>query len=76
MAQQDQQHLHQQDAGLIKDPVFPQLWQLRLGSDPWPGNSICSGVAKKKEKKKTNKNKQGVPVVAQQLRTQLVSMRM
>ena len=27
-------------------------WQLCLRSDPWPGSSICRGVAKKKEKKK------------------------
>ena len=29
-----------------------QLWhrsQLCLGSDPWPGNSICRGVAKKEK---------------------------
>ena len=33
----------------VKDPALPQL-QLRprlwLRTDPWPGNSICHGVAK------------------------------
>ena len=29
----------------VKDLALPQL---RLGSDPWLGNSICCGVAKKK----------------------------
>ena len=36
-----------------KDPVLSQPWlglRLWLGSDPWPGNSICLGVAKKKRK--------------------------
>ena len=51
------------DAGLILDPaqwvkdlVLPQLQltsQLQLQSDPWPGNSICLGAAKKEEKKKS-----------------------
>ena len=50
------------DAGLIpgltqrvKDPALPLLRlrvQLWLGSDPWPGNSICHGTAKKEKKKK------------------------
>ena len=48
-----------QDTGSIpstwlKDPALTQLWcrsQLRLGSDPWPGNSICCQVAKKKKEK-------------------------
>ena len=34
----------------VKDLVLPQLWlrlQLLLGSNPWPGNSLCCGVAKK-----------------------------
>ena len=38
----------------VKDPVLMQLWlrsQLRLGSDPWPGNTISLGAAKKKKKK-------------------------
>ena len=48
------------DAGLIPGPVqwvknlpLLQLWlglQLQLGSDPWPGNSICHGTAKREEK--------------------------
>ena len=45
---------------VVKDPALPQLqlrlW-LRLGSDPWPGNSIYLEVAeseRKKEKKKKN----------------------
>ena len=36
----------------VKDPLLLQLcprWQLWLRSDPWPGNSICHGVAKKKK---------------------------
>ena len=40
----------------VKDPVLPQLWlrlQLRLRSDPWPGNSICCGAAKNGKKKKS-----------------------
>ena len=31
-------------AQYVKDPVLLKLWcrlQLQLGSDPWPGNSIC-----------------------------------
>ena len=41
----------------VKDLVLAQLWhrlQLWLGSDPWPGNFICHGAAKK-DKKKGNK---------------------
>ena len=51
-----------QDKGLIPHPAqwvknlaLPQLWlrlQLWLRSDPWPKNSICHGVAKKKKKSK------------------------
>ena len=38
----------------FKDPMLPHLHSLQLwfGSDPWPRNSICLGVAKK-EKKET-----------------------
>ena len=42
----------------IKDPVLLQLQfrlQLQLGSDPWPGNSVCCRVTKKEKKN-------GVPV--------------
>ena len=41
----------------LKDPAFQQLWhrsQLWLGSDPWPGNCICRGVAKKQGEKVTH----------------------
>ena len=34
----------------VKDPALLQPWcrlQLWLGSDPWPGNSICHRAAKK-----------------------------
>ena len=34
---------------------MPQLWlrsQLQLGSEPWPGNSICRWAAKKGKKKR------------------------
>ena len=50
------------DAGLIpdsaqwgKDLALSQLQhksKLWLGSDPWPGKSICQGVAKKEKKRK------------------------
>ena len=39
----------------VKDTALLQLWhrlQLRFGSDPWPGKSICCGAAKKEKKKK------------------------
>ena len=39
----------------FKDPGLLQLWhrlQLQLGSDPWPGNSLCCRAAKKEKKKK------------------------
>ena len=39
----------------VKDLVLLQLQrrsQLQLRSDPWPGNPICRGVAKKEKKKK------------------------
>ena len=38
----------------VKDPAWPQLQhrsQFQLGSDPWPRNSVCHGVAKKKKRK-------------------------
>ena len=43
----------------VKDLALPQLWprpQVWLKSSPWPGNSICHGVARnKKNKPKTLK---------------------
>ena len=39
-------------AQLVKDLAWLPLQlrsRLRLGSDPWPGNSICLGVAKKEK---------------------------
>ena len=30
--------------------------QLQLGYDPWPGNSVCCGATKKKEKERFRKN--------------------
>ena len=36
-----------------------QLW---FGSDPWPGNSICHGVAKKEKKKKVKRTLQNYKV--------------
>ena len=51
-----------QDTGLIpgqnsgsKDLVLLPLWYsllLGLGSDPWPGYSICFWAARRKKKKK------------------------
>ena len=44
----------------VKDLALLQLWsslQLQLRSDPWLGNFICHGVAKKGEKKKKKKKK-------------------
>ena len=44
---------HAQHSG-FKDPAL--LWhrlQLLLTSDPWPGNSICRGVATSEKKKKS-----------------------
>ena len=41
----------------VKDPMLTQLRpgsQLRFGSDPWPGNSICHGEAKKEKKENWN----------------------
>ena len=39
----------------VEDPVLPQLqlWlQVQVGYGPWPGNSICHRMAKKKKKSK------------------------
>jgi len=36
-----------------KDPALLKLWyrsKLQLGSDPWPGNSICCWTAKNKKR--------------------------
>ena len=36
----------------VKDPALLQLQlhlQVQLRSDPWPGNSICQGAAKKEK---------------------------
>ena len=41
----------------VKDLTLLQLWlrsPLGLGSDPWPGTSICLRVAKNGKKKKRN----------------------
>ena len=38
----------------LKDPALPQL-QFQSRSDPWLGNSIHHGVARKKKKKKKKK---------------------
>ena len=38
----------------VKDPALPKLRlrsRLWLGSDPWPRNSTCLRVAKKKKKR-------------------------
>ena len=38
----------------VRHLALLELWlgsQLQLGSDPWPGNSICHGVAKKGKRK-------------------------
>ena len=47
----------QAQAQRVKDPALPQLQlrsQLWLGSDPWPGNSICPGADEKGGKKALN----------------------
>ena len=41
----------------LKDQVLPRLWcrsQRWLGSDPWPGNSICCAAAKKEKPEEIN----------------------
>ena len=51
---QDTGSLRAQHSG-SKDPALPQLQrrlQRRLRSDPWPGNSICLGAAKKRKEKR------------------------
>ena len=56
-------------AQCVKVPALLQLQhrlQLLLGSDPWPGNSICHGVAKKKRKRQ-KKCKVGRSLVAQRV---------
>ena len=48
----------------VKDLVLPYLWrrsQLQLRSDPWPGNSICHGAAKKENKQTKKPRKVGGP---------------
>ena len=39
----------------FKDPALPQLW---LGSNPWPGNSVCHRAAKKERKKRRGEERQ------------------
>ena len=41
----------------VKDLLLPQVQLRQLGSDPWPGNSICGKVAKRKERKRKEKRK-------------------
>ena len=44
----------QPGTGGIKDPALPQRQcrsQLRLASDPWPGNSTCHRTVKEKKEK-------------------------
>ena len=41
--------LAQHSGSGVEDLVLLQLW---LGSDPWPRNSICHGVAEKEKRKK------------------------
>ena len=48
MAQWDRQHLESYPAQWVKDLVL-QLW---FESDPWPGNSMCHGAAKKGKENK------------------------
>ena len=42
--------------------MLPQLW---LGSDPWPRNPICCGVAEKEKKKKREREKIKKPIPCQ-----------
>ena len=42
----------------VKDPALPHVnlrWGLWLGSDPWSGNSICRGAARKEKRGKIMK---------------------
>ena len=67
MAQCDQWRLGTQVRSVVlwvKDLVLLQLRlrsQLLLGSDSWPGNSICQGVAKKGKKKKEGRLRDRLP---------------
>ena len=69
VAQRDQQHLCSTRMHVrspdghsgLKGLVLPQLRrrsQLQLGSDPWLGNSMCCGVAKKGEKKERKRERE------------------
>ena len=61
MAQRDWLHLGSNETHVgspapqcVKDLALPQLWcrsQLHLGTDPWPGNTICHGAAQKEREK-------------------------
>ena len=76
---QGQRHLECQDEGSspsptewVKDPMLPQLWlrsKLRLGSDPWPGSSMCLGAAQNGEerKEKEKKKKDATPQILVQI---------
>ena len=70
MAQEDQWHLWitgtqvcSGPAWQVEDLALLQLWhrsQVHLGSDPWSGNSICHGVAKKGKKRVGNETNECV----------------
>ena len=64
----------------VKDLALLRLrlrLRLQLQSDPWPGSSMCQGATKTTNQPNNNKqkNNKGVPVVAQQKWTRLVSVR-
>ena len=45
--------------GWVRDLVLlPLRLRMKLGSDPWPENSICVGWPKKEKKRKKKKIKQ------------------